>query len=81
MTAEEIRAVNGKSRFLDDRHGKRSSMRPTSLPALAAAFVFGLLTLLCPRTDDEKGLYLSAFFLIAAFAPKAIQKFAEAEFQ
>ena len=81
MTAEEIRAVNGKSGFPGDRHGKRSSMRLTSLPALAAAFVFGLITLLCPRTDDEKGLYLSAFFLIAAFAPKAIQKFAEAEFQ
>ena len=38
MTAEEIRAVNGKAGFADDRHGKRSSMRPTSLPALAAAF-------------------------------------------
>ena len=81
MTAEEIRAVNGKAGFPGDRHGKRSSMRPTSLLALAAAFVFGLLTLLCPRVDEEKGLYLSAFFLIAAFAPKAIQKFAEAEFQ
>ena len=81
MTAEELRAVKGKAGFADDRHGKRSSMRPTSLPALAAAFVFGLLTLLCPRTDNEKGLYLSAFFLIAAFAPKAIQKFAEAKFQ
>ena len=36
MTAEEIRAVNGKAGFPDDRHGKRSSMRPTSLLALAA---------------------------------------------
>ena len=56
-------------------------MRLLSLLALAAAFVFGLLTLLCPRVDDEKGLYLSAFFLIAAFAPKATRKFAEAKFQ
>ena len=36
MTAEEIRAVKGKSGFPDDRHGKRSSLRLTSLPALAA---------------------------------------------
>ena len=81
MTAEELRAVKGKAGFPDDRHGKRSSLRLLSLLALAAAFVFGLLTLLCPRTDEEKGLYLSAFFLIAAFAPKASRKFAEAEFQ
>ena len=40
-----------------------------------------LLTLLCPRTDDEKSLYLAAFFLIAAFAPKATRKFAETKFQ
>ena len=38
MTAEEVRAVKGKAGFPDDRHGKRSSMRLLSLPALAAAF-------------------------------------------
>ena len=38
MTAEEIRAVNGKAGVPADRRGKRSSMRLPSLPALAAAF-------------------------------------------
>ena len=38
MTAEEVRAVNGKSGFPDDRHGKRSSIRLPSLPTLPAAF-------------------------------------------
>ncbi len=36
MTAEELRAVNGKAGFPDDRRGKRSSMRPMSLLALVA---------------------------------------------
>ena len=56
MTAEELRAVNGKTGFPDDRHGKRSSMRPTSLPALAAAFAlkqdFGRLI----RSAADRGL-------------------------
>ena len=56
MTAEEIRAVKGKAGFPDDHHGKRSSMRPTSLPALAAALAlkqgFGRLI----RSAADRGL-------------------------
>ncbi len=80
MIPQDIRAVNRKSGFLDDRHGKHSAMRLMSLSALAAAFAFGLLALFCSRADGEKGLYLSVF-LIAAFAPKAIRKFSEAKFR
>ena len=56
MTAEEIRAAHGKAGFPDDHHGKRSSMRPTSLPALAAALAlkqgFGRLI----RSAADRGL-------------------------
>ena len=56
MTAEEVRTVNGKAGFPDDRHGKRSSMRPTSLPALATALAlkqgFGRLI----RSAADRGL-------------------------
>ena len=56
MTAEEIRAVNGKAGFPDDRHGKRSSMRLPSLLALAAALAlkqgFGRLI----RSAADRGL-------------------------
>ena len=56
MTAEVTRAVNGKAGFPDDHHGKRSSMRPTSLPALAAALAlkqgFGRLI----RSAADRGL-------------------------
>ena len=56
MTAEEPRAVNGKAGFPDDRYGKRSSMRPTSLPALAAVLAlkqgFGRLI----RSAADRGL-------------------------
>ena len=55
-------------------------MRLMSMFALIAAIVFGLITLLHDKANDENGLYLTALFLIAAFAPKALQKFAEVRF-
>lgn len=41
-----------------------------------AAIVFGFLTLTMKKSQEE-GLYLTFGFLIAAFAPKAVQKFSE----
>ena len=69
-----------KHRYLTDDQGHPSSMRLMSMIALVAAIVFGLLTLLHEKANDVNGLYLTASFLIAAFAPKALQKFAEAQF-
>lgn len=67
--------------FLDDHQGNASSMRLMSFTALLAAIAFGVITLYkfqsAPSAD---GLYLTTAFLIAAFAPKALQKFAEANF-
>lgn len=65
--------------YLEDDNGNNSSMRLMSLIAVIASIVFGLITL----THKEAGLngvYITASFLIAAFAPKALQKFAETKF-
>lgn len=66
--------------YLTDHKGSPSSMRLMSAIALGAAIVFGLIVLLHPEADDVNGLYLTVSFLLAAFAPKALQKFAEAKF-
>ncbi|MCU0543914.1 MAG: hypothetical protein MUE44_17335 [Oscillatoriaceae cyanobacterium Prado104] len=56
----------------DDR--KYSTMRAMSFIALIAAIVFGGLGM----TDkDSDAKYFTTVFLVAAFAPKAVQKFAE----
>ena len=66
--------------YLTDDQGHPSSMRLMSMVALIGAIMFGLITLLHGSANDENGLYLTAAFLLAAFAPKALQKFAEAKF-
>ena len=66
--------------FLRETDGKPSTMRLMSLIALVASIGFGLMTL----TDDtavnaanRNGVYITSAFLLAAFAPKAVQKFIE----
>ena len=66
--------------YLTNDNGQPSSMRLMSMLALIAAIALGLLTLVGRATDAQTGIYLTALFLIAAFAPKALQKFAEARF-
>ena len=69
-----------KPGFLDDHQGNASSMRLMSVIALIASIAFGVFSLLGPARDDPNALYITTAFLIAAFAPKALQKFAEARF-
>jgi len=49
-----------------------------SFAALIAAIVFGLITTLGVGSGPE-GIYITFGFLLAAFAPKALQKFAESQ--
>ena len=77
MTDTRTGAATGTHGYLTDHTGQPSSMRVMSSVALLFAIVFGLITLLHPEADGTDGLYLTASFLIAAFAPKALQKFAE----
>ena len=48
-----------------------------SVVALFGSIAFGLLTIMPPAASDGA---ITMAFLLAAFAPKALQKFAEAQF-
>jgi intracellular septation protein A len=60
--------------FFQEDNGKYSTMRAMSFIALIAAIVFGAITM---TSKDSEGKYITTTFLVAAFAPKAIQRFAE----
>ena len=63
-------------RFLSDREGKPSSMRLMALLSLLTAIGLALLpTITMQEIPAQETLVL--YFLTAAFAPKAVQKFAE----
>ena len=80
-------AENGKQSvqkpgYMDDDKGAPSSMRLMSMVALISSIAFGIITIFytVQGKNDFNGLYITSAFLIAAFAPKALQKFAEAKF-
>jgi hypothetical protein len=60
--------------FLQGNNGKYSLMRAMSFIALIASIVFGALTITSHNPDGKE---ITMAFLVAAFAPKAIQRFAE----
>jgi hypothetical protein len=60
--------------FFQENNGQYSAMRAMSFIALIAAIVFGTITITSKNSD---GKYITTSFLVAAFAPKAVQKFAE----
>ena len=65
--------------FFSEDNGNKSSMRLMSFVALIAAIIFGGLTILTDsdKSNNTDGIYITFGFLLAAFAPKAVQKFAE----
>ncbi len=65
-----------KAGYLEDNEGNPSSMRVMCGVALIAAIGFGYLTLTGGDVNPS-GVNIVFGFLIAAFAPKAVQKFAE----
>ncbi|MEG3920369.1 hypothetical protein QUA34_04695 [Microcoleus sp. POL10_C6] len=62
------------AQVLQEDNGKYSTMRAMSFIALIAAIVFGAITI---TSNDSEGKYITTAFLVAAFAPKAVQRFAE----
>ena len=64
-----------KTGFLDESAGTKSSMRLMCFVSLISAVAFGALTLLNEAASD--GEMITLMFLTGAFAPKAVQKFAE----
>ena len=85
--AAQNQAVNQPSQsteedsgFFQEDNGTYSSMRLMCFVSLLAAIAFGLLTILLNangKADGGNGIYITFGFLISAFAPKAVQKFAE----
>lgn len=61
--------------FQDDK-GNNSSMRMMCFVSLLASIAFGFTSILHPAAGIN-GLYITFGFLLGAFAPKAVQKFAE----
>tara|TARA_Y100000294_G_scaffold115951_1_gene107509 strand:- start:213 stop:515 length:303 start_codon:yes stop_codon:yes gene_type:complete len=62
--------------FFQEDSGNKSSIRLMSFVALLASIIFALITMLHKDAGVE-GIYIVFGFLLAAFAPKALQKFAE----
>ena len=66
---------NKKRGMMEEDNGNTSSMRVMCMISLIAAIAFAALTLYLD--GQEEGLYIFTAFLLGAFAPKAVQKFAE----
>ena len=77
MTDHSQKNETQKAGFFEDDNGKTSCMRLMSFIALMAAVIFGFLTILLKDGNTSNGIYITFGFLLAAFAPKALQKFAE----
>jgi len=76
VETQPISSEHGKelAEFFQEDNEKYSTMRAMSFIALIAAIVFGAITI---TSNDSEGKYITTAFLVAAFAPKAVQKFAE----
>ena len=61
--------------FLQEDNGNNSSMRLMCFMMSIACIVSGFMTLYA--TDTKAGLYITGLFAVAAFCPKALQKFME----
>ena len=62
-------------KFLEESDGNKSSMRLMCMMSLISSIVFGILTIM--PNGSQNGEVITFGFLVAAFAPKAVQKFAE----
>lgn len=77
MNDDEVTTYEPKG-FLEEEPGRKSSMRAMSFIALLSSIMFGLVTLVYTTGDSQQsGVFITFGFLLAAFAPKALQKFAE----
>ncbi len=73
MAEEKTTKDQNNVGFLDDDEGNASSMRLMSIISLLAAIGFGYMELM----EKVSPPYITAMFLLGAFAPKALQKFIE----
>ena len=69
-------SAGGRKKYLTDNEGNPSSMRLMSMLALIVAGVLAFTEAFGWGSGESK-TELVLYFLVAAFAPKAVQKFAE----
>ena len=62
--------------FSED-NGNSSAMRVMCFMSLLASMGFGTITIIMSGANVVHGVYITMAFLLGAFAPKALQKFAE----
>jgi hypothetical protein len=72
--AENKEVPEKKSSFFHEDNGNLSSMRLMCFISLISSILFGVLTI---YTGNKDGIIVTFGFLLGAFAPKALQKFAE----
>ena len=63
--------------YLTDDSGNPSTMRAMSWLSFFACVIVAGLIFAKPPQDPFTGLYIFSAFLLGAFVPKALQKFAE----
>lgn len=68
--------MSDSKKFMTDNDGHPSSMRLMSMLALIVASVLACVEVFGWGSDNGN-TQLVLYFLVAAFAPKAVQKFAE----
>jgi len=73
----EGKMEENKATLLTDDNGSPSTMRVMSWCSFVACIVAAGLIFFKPPTDPFTGLYIFTAFLIGAFIPKSLQKFAE----
>ncbi len=79
--AEKNVKPSPKPGYLEDNDRNPSSIRLMSMIALFASIAFGLISILhSGARSNENGMFITIAFLLAGFAPKALQKFAEVKF-
>lgn len=68
--------MSNSTKFMTDNDGNPSAMRLMSMLALIVAALLACVEVFGWGSDADK-TELVLYFLVAAFAPKAVQKFAE----
>ena len=68
--------INNNKSYLSDDQGNPSSMPLMSILALVVAAILAAVEVMGWGSGESK-TELVLYFLVAAFAPKAVQKFAE----
>ncbi len=76
LECKHTESNHSDKKYLSDDNGNKSSMRLMSFIALFASLIISGLLLFLDRITPES-VTLVSLFIFGAFAPKALQKFAE----